>query len=157
MLFRSRHFFDMAEREFERARRYRRPLSVLMFDIDRFKTVNDTYGHAVGDQALRIVANVCRDGLREIDLLGRYGGEEFVALLPENDRAGGYNAAERLRGRVAETSIHIESGALGVTISLGVATLADDVADLAALIALADGAMYGAKHAGRNRVRSARQ
>ncbi len=149
-----RHFFEQAEREFQRARRYRRPLCAIMLDIDRFKQVNDTHGHAVGDQVLRAVSAHCRESLRDIDLLGRYGGDEFVGLLPEIDADGAHNAAERLRQRVAERPFDTDRGPVVVTISLGVASL-ENCSDLAMLINRADEAMYTAKKAGRNCTRVA--
>jgi diguanylate cyclase (GGDEF)-like protein len=149
-----RHFFEQAEREFQRAYRYRRPLCAIMLDIDRFKQVNDTHGHAVGDQVLRAVSARCRESLRDIDLLGRYGGEEFVGLLPEIDVDGAHNAAERLRQRVAERPIDTNRGPVAATISLGVACL-ENCSDLATLINRADEAMYTAKKAGRNCTRVA--
>ncbi len=154
-LFNRRHFFDQAEREFQRARRYRRPLCAIMLDIDHFKRVNDTYGHAAGDQVLQALAARCRENLRDMDLLGRYGGEEFVALLPENDLPGTRDAAERLRQHVAEMPIDTSRGPVAVTVSLGVAVCTENCAELAALIAQADQALYVAKSAGRNQVSGA--
>jgi diguanylate cyclase (GGDEF)-like protein len=146
------HFLELAELELQRARRYRHPLSAVMLDIDYFKQTNDTYGHAVGDQVLQTVAARCRQNLRDIDLLGRYGGDEFVVLLPENDSNGARIVAERLRRCAAETPVDTDRGPLNVTISLGVAALADDGPDLATLLNEADAALYRAKNAGRNRV-----
>lgn len=147
-----RHFMERSEREFERARRYRRPLSAIMLDIDHFKHVNDTHGHAAGDQVLRAVAQRCRDTLREIDLMGRYGGEEFAALLPENGLTNAHDAAERLRRCVADAPIETDWGPMAITISLGVSALTGECPDLATLLDWADAAMYAAKDAGRNRV-----
>jgi diguanylate cyclase (GGDEF)-like protein len=147
-----RHFLELAEHEFQRARRYKRPMSMIMLDIDRFKQVNDTYGHAVGDQVLRAVATRCHDTLRTIDFMGRFGGEEFILLLPENNLDGACNAAERLRQRVAEDPIETERGPVSVTISLGVAAIAADCPDLKTLLERVDAALYAAKKAGRNRV-----
>lgn len=147
-----RHFFELAEREFERARRYGRPLAAIMLDIDHFKHVNDSYGHAIGDQVLRVIASRCQESLREIDVLGRYGGEEFVALLPENDLEGACKAAERLRLRVADTPMDTLRGPLTVTISLGVAAFTESCPGPSELLNQADAAMYAAKAAGRNRV-----
>ncbi len=147
-----RQFLELAALEFQRARRYRHPLSVLMLDIDGFKQVNDTYGHAVGDQILQIVSTRCRKSLRDIDLLGRYGGDEFVVLLPEDDLNGARNAAERLCRYVAATSVDTDRGLLNITLSLGAAALAEGDADVASLLNRADAALYRAKNAGRNRV-----
>ncbi len=147
-----RHFFELAEREFERASRYGRPLSAVMLDIDHFKRVNDTHGHAVGDQVLQALAARFRANVRDIDLLGRYGGEEFIALLPEVGLESARVAAERLRQSVAETPIGTAAGPLSVTVSLGVASAAPDCPDLPTLLRLADEALYAAKKAGRNRV-----
>ncbi|MBI3762917.1 MAG: GAF domain-containing protein, partial [Chloroflexi bacterium] len=147
-----RHFFELGDREFDRAKRYRRALSAIMFDIDSFKQVNDTFGHALGDQVLRVLALRCRENLREIDLLGRYGGEEFAAILPEVDLVGAHNAAERLRRCVADMPFDGPNCPLTVTISLGIAALGGACPDLAALLDQADSALYIAKNSGRNRV-----
>ncbi len=147
-----RHWLELAGREFERARRYGRPLAAIMLDVDHFKQVNDAYGHAIGDQVLRLMASRCRENLREIDLLGRYGGEEFAALLPENDLDSTRNAAERLRQCVAEAPFDTLRGPLTITISVGVAALTASCPELPDLLNQADAAMYAAKAAGRNRV-----
>lgn len=147
-----RYFFELAEHEFDRAQRYARPLSAIMIDIDHFKQVNDTYGHAVGDQVLRAVAERCRCNLREVDVLGRYGGEEFVVLLPETELEAARQAAERLRRQVGQTSISTDQAPVTITLSLGVATLGAECADLAGLLECADQMLYAAKQAGRNRV-----
>jgi diguanylate cyclase (GGDEF)-like protein len=118
-----------------------------MIDIDAFKQVNDRYGHPVGDQVLRAVAQRCRSNLREQHLLGRYGGDEFVGLLLECGRLEAELVAERLRRRVAEAPIETNAGALAITISTGCAVLIDDCANVAALIALADAALLAAKRA----------
>lgn len=151
-LYNRRHFIELAGRELERALRYGRPLAAMMLDIDRFKRVNDTHGHAVGDQVLRVVARRCRANLREIDLVGRYGGEEFAALLPENDLNSARIAAERLRRCTAEVPIDTAGGPVSVTLSLGVAACTENCPDLENLIGRADQALYAAKIAGRNRV-----
>jgi len=149
-LYNRRHFFALAEREFERARRYGRPLSTILLDVDHFKQVNDTYGHAVGDQVLRAVARRCRAALREIDVLGRYGGEEFVAILPESELGSARQTANRLRHSIADAPVDTDHVPLKITISLGVACLREDCLDLATLLNQADAAMYAAKRAGRN-------
>ncbi len=150
-----RHFLELAGREFERASRYGRPLSAIMLDIDRFKRVNDTHGHAVGDEVLQALAARFRENVRDIDLPARYGGEEFIALLPEVGLESARVAAERLRQSVAETPIGTAAGPLSVTVSLGVAFAAPDCPDLPTLLRLADEALYAAKKAGRNRVHCA--
>ncbi len=147
-----RHFMELAKREFGRARRYQRPLAAIMMDIDHFKQVNDTYGHAVGDQALKIVAERCRKTVREIDILGRHGGEEFATLLLETDLDGARIVAERLRQCVAEPPINTDGGALTITISVGVAILDKTCIGLDILFVRADQALYVAKQAGRNQI-----
>jgi diguanylate cyclase (GGDEF)-like protein len=151
-IYNRRHFFELAERELNRARRLNQPLAAIMLDVDRFKRVNDTYGHAVGDQVLRFVAERCTESVRSIDILGRYGGEEFAIILLATDLSGGHRVAERLRRSVADTSVPTEKGDLTVTISLGVASISPDDDDVASLLNRADAAMYAAKQAGRNRV-----
>ena len=147
-----RHFLELAELEFHRARRYQHPLSAMMLDIDHFKRVNDTYSHALGDQVIQAVAALCRENLRDIDLMGRYGGDEFVALVPEVNLDDARKAAERLRKIIADAPIDTERGPLNVTISIGVVALAPDYLDFASLLNQADAALYTAKNAGRNRV-----
>ncbi|HEX7975554.1 MAG TPA: diguanylate cyclase [Anaerolineales bacterium] len=148
-----RHFFEMAGHELERARRYGHPLSIIMWDIDHFKDVNDTYGHLAGDQVLQVVARRCRENLREIDLLGRYGGEEFVALLPEIGLPTARQVAERLRQAIADSPIICgEDYRVTITLSVGVADISGDCRHVEDLLARADQAMYTAKQAGRNRL-----
>lgn len=151
-LYNRRYFFEQAEREFRRAQRSRQPLSALILDVDYFKQVNDQYGHLVGDAVLRTVAQRLKKGLRETDLLGRYGGEEFSILLPEADIKSAVEVAERLQASVAGKPIETEAGSLSVQISIGVATLDERTRSLQALIKYADQAMYRAKGGGRNRI-----
>jgi diguanylate cyclase (GGDEF)-like protein len=146
-----RYLFEIGEHELSRARRFGHPLSALMLDIDRFKQVNDTHGHAVGDQVLRALARCCLKNIRDIDTIGRYGGEEFVVLLVETDGAGAQKTAERLRVQAALSVTESPRGPVSVTISVGVAARAEND-DLPALLARADQALYAAKQAGRNRV-----
>lgn len=146
------HFMELAKREFGRARRFQRPLTAIMLDIDHFKQVNDTYGHAVGDQALEIVAERCRKTVRDIDILGRYGGDEFAALLLETDLDGARIVAERLRRCIVEPPINIGGDNLVVTISVGVAILDKTCTALDTLLVRADQALYIAKQAGRNQM-----
>ncbi len=114
-----RGFFERARQEFSRARRFQRPLSAIMLDLDRFKRVNDRHGHTVGDQVLQTLVQRCRSNIRDIDLLGRYGGEEFVLLLPEIDLAAALQVAERLRVYVTDERFITSAGAVRITISLG--------------------------------------
>jgi diguanylate cyclase (GGDEF)-like protein len=145
-----RHFFELTEWEIGRARRYGRPLAVILFDVDHFKRSNDTYGHVVGDEVLRAVAARCGQNLREVDFIGRYGGEEMVVLLPESSLEDARAVAERLRCAVAEAPFHTSQGPISVTISLGLAALTDDCPDASTLFDRADTAMYVAKELGRN-------
>ncbi|PHV12753.1 sensor domain-containing diguanylate cyclase [Chitinimonas sp. BJB300] len=147
------YFMERAMVEWQRAARYQRPLGVLMLDIDHFKHVNDTYGHDVGDEVLQVLCQRIQRQLRETDLFGRMGGEEFCVLLPEEPDSGIVYNAERLRQRVAETPIRLKSGCeLIVTMSIGCACLQVETTDLTLLIKQADQALYAAKRAGRNRV-----
>ena len=136
----------------ERSRRSRRPLGLLLIDLDLFKQVNDTYGHATGDEMLCHVAACCSTNIRQMDLLGRWGGEEFVVLLPDTAVAEAQEIAERLRAAVAATPLATARGPLAVTISIGLAS--GIPVDLPGLIDQADAAMYSAKAGGRNRVAS---
>jgi diguanylate cyclase (GGDEF)-like protein/PAS domain S-box-containing protein len=148
------HFIDTGDLEVHRARRYGRPLSVVLIDLDHFKQINDTHGHGVGDAVIKSVVRACLGSLRTIDRMGRLGGEEFAALLPETTREGAAIVAERLRAAIAAMAIELDGGApLMTTASIGVATIADsDATRVDALIARADRALYAAKRAGRNRV-----
>ncbi len=137
--------------EMGRAKRHRRPLSLVMFDADRFKEVNDTYGHAAGDRALVVLANQARLLLRGSDEVGRIGGEEFALLLPETPLAGAVQAAERLRASIAGLDLPSVLLPCALSVSLGV-TLIEEGMSMAEAFARADAAMYAAKRAGRNRV-----
>ena len=147
-----RSFLERAQQEFERSRRYQRPLSVLMLDVDHFKRINDSYGHETGDRVLRVLADACRAGLRQQDVIGRYGGEEFVAALPETSAVVAQDTAERLRRAVEDLAVNSPQGPVKVTISIGVATLNAGTSSISALINAADRALYEAKQNGRNRV-----
>ena len=151
-----RHFLAEAEREISRARRGH-ALSALVFDVDRFKSINDTHGHATGDRVLVELGRTVRSALRDADLAGRLGGEEFGVLLPDADEDLARAVAERLRAAVAAAVVPLDgAGELRFTVSIGAATLDPGDADGAALLARADAAMYEAKRAGRNRVQEAR-
>lgn len=144
-----------AKEEVARARRYRRPLSLLMLDLDHFKSINDQYGHDIGDEALKETARRCSEMLRHSDLFGRYGGEEFLIVLPEADIQQALTTAERLRAALEAQPVSLAEGTLSLTISIGCASLwvgADD--NLDQLLKRADIALYQAKASGRNRVES---
>ena len=152
-----RYFFEVAEQEMARAKRYDHPISVLLMDLDDFKAINDRFGHYVGDVMLTHFVQRCRAQLRECDLLGRYGGEEFVALLPETGQESAEAVAERIRSEVENLSMEREEGTAKTTVSIGVATVGANSGDaeqvnLDRLLQAADKAMYLAKDAGRNRV-----
>lgn len=136
----------------ERAARSERPLSVLILDIDHFKAVNDTYGHAVGDEVIRSVAEVIRSQVRRVDIAARYGGEEFVVLLEDTSADGAYLFAERLRARVEALRHQSEDIVFQVTISLGIAVYPEHAQDDQTLLEQADAALYSSKRNGRNRV-----
>ncbi len=146
------HFFDVAERTFHACRRGGEPLSFLAIDLDRFKSINDTYGHATGDEVLKTIATTCRLALRSCDTFARLGGEEFVALLPGMDREPAMALADKIRRAVAALEIATPSGPLQITASLGSATLDPAVPNVAHLLAQADKALYTAKREGRDRV-----
>jgi diguanylate cyclase (GGDEF)-like protein len=153
-LYNRRAFADMAEKEVGRARRYQRPLALILFDIDHFKNVNDTHGHLVGDQVLRVLTDKVTKTTRSTDFVCRYGGEEFIVLMPEAGREEALAMAERLREIVSGITVLAPEGTLSMTISLGVAALKSGGNEtLEGLISRADKAMYEAKAAGRNTVR----
>ncbi|HET8540617.1 MAG TPA: diguanylate cyclase [Anaeromyxobacter sp.] len=133
------------------AQRYAKRLSLILCDIDHFKSVNDTYGHPVGDLVLKAVARTLAREARATDLVARYGGEEFAVVMPETDAAGALVIAERIRERIAELALDTDQGRLQVTMSLGVATLPDDGGRKGALVERADACLYHAKRSGRNR------
>ncbi len=147
-----RHFIHLAKIEYQRARRFRQPLSVILFDIDSFKVVNDTYGHAIGDQVLQSMATICKNSLRQFDLFGRYGGEEFMALLPNTPLSTARQVAERLRKNISETPIQTDQGYVHISASFGVAEMDDSCLDVDTLLIYADRAAYAAKSEGKDRV-----
>lgn len=151
-LYNRRGFYELGQREVERARRFKRPLAAVMMDLDHFKYVNDAYGHAIGDQVLKGVAERCLRTLRRIDILGRMGGDEFTILLPETNMYTARGVAERLRRKIVETPIDTEKAPVSISASLGVARATAATPDLDVLISRADAAMYTAKDGGRNRV-----
>ena len=150
--FNRRHVLEIAEREYRRARRYKFPVSLAMLDIDNFKAVNDRFGHAVGDAALKALTDCCCRTAREQDLLGRLGGEEFLLVLPHTDNVGAGILLERIRQNVAAIEIPVGDQMLTFTVSIGQSEIDPDKEDVESAIRRADDALYDAKRAGRNRV-----
>lgn len=150
-LFSRRHFFELGLREIKRRSRREAPLSLVMMDLDHFKKINDRYGHAAGDQALRIFSGLCRNVLREADIPARIGGEEFAILLPDTDLDQAFKAAERLREQTAAETIRHDGLEFQLTVSLGVTLVFETERRLDAALSRADKAMYQAKAQGRNR------
>jgi diguanylate cyclase (GGDEF)-like protein len=150
-----REFHARLSEEMERARRYARPLALLMLDIDRFKLVNDTYGHQAGDEVLKALSKILQREVRAMDHVARYGGEEFALILPETTGPNALNIAERMRGVIEAASIGAMGREIRVTASIGVAAFPEDAAGEQEMISKADRALYAAKEAGRNRVRAA--
>lgn len=151
-IFNRRRLFELGQREFDLSRRYSSPLSAILIDLDLFKKINDTYGHHAGDHVLAGIAATIASCVRGIDVFGRYGGEEFVLLLPQSNLDAALEVSERLRMRIEAQRFETKRGVIQVTISLGIACLTDEIPSLATLIDRADQAMYAAKRAGRNRV-----
>jgi len=147
-----RYFLEAASLEVERVRRFGASASVVMLDVDHFKAVNDTYGHALGDEALRSLATACKSALRRVDVFARHGGEEFVILLPGTKEAGAARLAEKLRMAVLETPVGDGKNDISLTASFGVSQIRPTDRGIEESLARADGALYEAKHHGRNRV-----
>jgi diguanylate cyclase (GGDEF)-like protein len=155
-LYNRRAFLEAGQREVEVALRLGRPLSAIMIDIDHFKQVNDTYGHLAGDLVLIALVNAIRESVRSIDVLARYGGDEFVILLIESDYTTASSVAERVRQSVARAKTLTEQGAVQITLSCGVSTLELIADTLDLLIDRADQALYASKQSGRNCVYGSR-
>ncbi|MFT5684900.1 MAG: diguanylate cyclase (GGDEF)-like protein [Myxococcota bacterium] len=147
-LFSRRQFDARLTEECQRAKRYGRPLSLLLLDVDRFKDINDRLGHIVGDRVLQTVAGIIQENTRTVDLPARYGGDEVAVLLPDTDRSGAREAAEKLRSLIAATDWSDIVDGLSVTISVGVAGYVDG----GVLLEAADRALYVAKRAGRDQI-----
>lgn len=147
-----RRFLELAEAELGRARRYGRQLGAFLLDLDRFKTINDTHGQAAGDEVLRAVVKRTREALRASDHMARFGGEEFVVLLPETDGDGTTVVAERVRASLAAAPVLVDGRPIPVTASIGVASWLAGEASIEATLRRADLALHAAKQAGRNRV-----
>ncbi len=151
-LYTRRTFDEMFLRETERATRYGLELSVLFFDLDDFKNINDTYGHLAGDDALKNVARVVMDEIRTVDIATRYGGEEVVVVLPETGKADAFVVGERIREKVGSLKLDYKDQIISLTISGGIATLPIDASDTKTLIKNSDIAVYKAKEAGKNNI-----
>ncbi|HEV3030797.1 MAG TPA: GGDEF domain-containing protein, partial [Polyangia bacterium] len=149
-IFNKRYFLETLEREIARSHRYRRELSLVMFDIDHFKKINDSYGHLAGDYVLKHLAQTVKTRIRREDCFARYGGEEFSIVLPEIDGLNAKPFAEKIRQLVEITDFKFENTSMPLTISMGVATLDMDSTDPQALIKRADDRLYEAKSSGRN-------
>ena len=149
-----RYFFNRLSQEISKARRNKRPFSLLILDVDHFKEINDTYGHLEGDEVLRVVAKVLLKSVREMDIVTRYAGDEFIAILPESDREEAYPVAQRILEETQQLSFLDPkgSGTFTVGVSVGISTFPDDGENATELIETADHGLYSAKKAGRNRV-----
>jgi len=147
-----RNIFELGRIELSRAHRMSRPFCCMMLDLDHFKQVNDKYGHQVGDQVLQEFARRCKSSVREVDLVGRYGGEEMIIIMPETELAAALPVAERLRKNIANVPIRVPGHELNITVSIGLAQKDENTIQLDTLVARADQAMYIAKHKGRNQV-----
>lgn len=156
-IFNRRYFMEQAGKELARAKRYARPVSMIGFDLDHFKDVNDRYGHPAGDEVLRSVVRCGRSILRENDIMARLGGEEFGIIMPEADIKAASSLAERLRQAVVQNICNCQGAQIRCTLSLGAAQWAGPDEDLDGLMRRTDKALYSAKNAGRNQVRTAEQ
>lgn len=150
-----RRFMEVAKAELQRKQRYGHGPALMMIDLDHFKSVNDNYGHQIGDRVLETFANLGKKSFRDADIFARLGGEEFAVLMPETDLDAAVSAAERFRQKTAELTIESGSEQINVTISIGVADADDTMRDLESLLKKADSALYFAKEKGRNRVEAA--
>ena len=148
-----RYLYEQGDKEFQKIRDAGQPISCIFFDIDFFKTVNDTYGHPAGDEVLKQIAATAQQELRQDDILTRYGGEEFVALLPRLDETTTLEVAERIRLKVMDILTVYEKKEIKVTVSLGVSSANNEINTLEKLILCADQALYLAKNSGRNNVK----
>jgi two-component system cell cycle response regulator len=151
-VFNKRYFMETLERELSRSRRYSRELSLVIFDIDHFKNVNDTYGHLAGDYILKQLAELVKQNIRREDFLARYGGEEFAVILPELERPQAIKMAEKVIKLISDYDFLFEGNHIPITVSIGVATLNEDTAEGIDFIKIADNNLYEAKKTGRDRV-----
>jgi diguanylate cyclase (GGDEF)-like protein len=154
-LYNHRYFQDALSRAFEESQRYGRPLSLAIIDLDFFKKVNDTHGHAVGDEVLKAVSGIFQDSIRSTDVAARYGGEEFAVMMPETESEAAFTFAEQIRVFIESTAIETQTGPLHVTVSVGVGSVPHaKIRSAKELIVAADKALYRAKRGGRNQVQA---
>ncbi len=155
-LFNHRHLQDELARAFEESQRYQRPLSFVIVDLDFFKKVNDTYGHAIGDEVLKAISSIFQKSIRTTDMAARYGGEEFALMLPETMLEDALTFAEQIRASIEASPVETNAGAISATVSIGVATVPNSrIQSAKELIVAADKALYKAKKSGRNQVQAA--
>lgn len=147
-----RYFMDFATKEFLRSQRYSTVFCVIQMDLDHFKKINDTHGHAVGDEVIKAFTTNCLEVLRESDVLGRIGGEEFSIILPETEMEGTLIVAERFRQAIADLKLYVDDQIVHFTVSIGVAKLRQEDSGIEAVLRRADEALYLAKNGGRNKV-----
>lgn len=146
------YFLNLAEREFERAHRFKRPISVVLVDIDHLKEINREYNKKCGDQILVEVSKRCKDNIRDLDYIGCYEGGKFILLFLETNKMDAKKAGNRLRKIIASRPISTEKGSLTVTVSIGIAEKTAEITDISALLEKAEEALFSAKDQGRNRV-----
>lgn len=151
-LWNRRHLEETLEAEFKRAKRYNHKLSIMIVDLDHFKSINDTYGHMAGDEVLRQISAEIKECQRETDFIGRYGGEEIVVILPETDLQTSIKVADSIRQTIAQRPVEFESNTIAVTASIGISSLRDEHTSYEMIFAEADEALYKAKELKRNRV-----
>jgi diguanylate cyclase (GGDEF)-like protein len=151
-LYNRRHFMQLMNRDIIIAQRYEQNLSLLMLDVDNFKSINDKFGHLIGDDMLRLIADTLKTCVRDTDLIGRWGGEEFVVLLLNTDTKTAVQTAQRIIKAVAESKLHINKKEIGTTISIGVSSLDATTTDDESLIQKTDEALFRAKANGKNTV-----
>ena len=151
-LYNRRYVFNIIENELKRYRRYGDRFSLILIDADHFKRVNDTYGHGAGDAVLRHISDSCMRSVREADVVGRFGGEEFIIVLPRTSATEAANVAERIRATLRQSGFNWQDRPINVTLSLGIAEAGPDAASFDDLLKSADSALYAAKRAGRDQV-----